>query len=164
MSPIFQTTSYVFPPGLWIRTKPQGNDAILFPLVWHFSGKDRSTTVIPPLLFLDLKRPRKRTTVVFPVYWRFDRPGYRTYFVINTYYSRNKRDETFNFWFIPLLQVQRRRPGDIMWEFLAGLTGYERVGKNRRLKIFFIPFDLEPTSTKTLSGFGGSYTSSWSDI
>ena len=159
-----KTTSYVVPPGVWIRTKPDATDAVVFPLVWHFGGKKKSTTVIPPLLYVDVKRPHKRTTVVFPLFWRFDRPGHRTYFVVNTYYSRNKRDDTFNFWFIPLLQVQRRRPGDIMWEFLAGVTGYERVGKNRRLKIFFIPFDLEPTSSKTLSGFGGSRNTSWMDI
>ena len=132
---------------------------MVFPLVWHFGGKEKSTTVIAPLLFVDLKRPQKRTTVLFPLYWRFDRAGHRTYFVVNTYYSHSKRDDTFNFWFIPLLQVQRRRPGDFKWDFLAGVAGYERVGKNRQIKILFIPIDLEPTSTKTLSGFGGTQQS-----
>ena len=159
-----KTTSWVFPPGIWVRTKPHATDAIVFPVFWRFADKDSSTTVIPPLLAWDIKGPNKRTTIQFPFYWRFDRPGHTTYFVVNTYFRRNKADDTYNFWFIPLVQVQKRRPGDIMWEVLGGVTGYERVGKNRRLKIFFIPFDLEPTSTKTLSGFGGSYTSSWTDI
>ena len=148
------STTYVVPPVL-IRDRPDALDVLLFPLVWHFGGQQESTTVALPL-FVDVKRNKKRTTVVFPFFWRFDRPGHRTYFVVNTYYRRNKADDTYNFFFLPFVQVARKRPGDIMVEVLGGVGGYERVGKNRWFKLFFVPFELEPTGTKTLSGFGGT--------
>ena len=158
-----KSTSYVVPPGLWIRTRPKGTDAVLFPLVWHFGGEQRSTTVAAPLYY-DFKRGKKRTTVFFPLFWRFDKPGSRAYFVVNTYYSYSKRDDTYNLLFLPLLQVARKRPGDIKVEFIGGVAGYERIGKNRLVTVMFIDFELQPTSGKTLSGFGGTRRMSWDEI
>jgi len=152
-------TSYVVPP-VWVRTRPEATDAVVFPLVWHFGGKEKSTTVGFPL-YWDFKRGNKRTTVVFPLYWSFDRPGHRTWVVGNTYYRKGKHDESYNFLFFPLLQVQRKRPGDIKVEFLGGVAGYERIGVNRHMTIFFIPLKLQPTSGKTLSGMGGVTNYTW---
>ena len=151
--------SYVVPP-VWVRTRPESSDAVVFPLVWHFGGVDKSTTIGFPF-YWDFKRGNKRTTIVFPLYWNFDRPGHETWVVANTYYRKGKHDDSYNFLFFPLVQVQRKRPGDIKVEVLGGVVGYERIGINRHLTIFFIPLKLQPTSGKTLSGMGGTSRYTW---
>jgi hypothetical protein len=140
-----KTTSYITLPGFWLRTRPEAIDLLLFPIVWHFGGQDRSTTIAFPL-YWDFKRPRNRTTIFFPVYWRFDSPGTISHVVLNTYYSRDKRDGTYNLICIPFVQVQKKRLGDIKVEFLGGLGGYERIGRNRLMTIFFYTFELEPVA------------------
>ena len=152
-------TSYVVPP-VWVRTRPESSDTVVFPLVWHFGGVKKSTTIGFPF-YWDFKRGSKRTTVVFPLYWNFDRPGHETWVVANTYYRKGKHDDSYNFLFFPLVQVQRKRPGDIKVEILGGVVGYERIGINRHLTIFFIPLKLQPTSGKTLSGMGGTSRYTW---
>jgi hypothetical protein len=32
-----------------------------------------------------------------------------------------------------------------MWEVLLGMFGWERIGRNRFLRVLFIPFELDPT-------------------
>jgi hypothetical protein len=155
-----RSTDWVFPP-VWVTVNPRAIDVLIVPVLWHWGGKDRSTSVIVPL-YWDFKRPSGRSTVVFPFFWRFDRATERKYVVLNSYYVYNKKDSTYNFLFLPLLQVQRKRPGDLKVEFLAGVAGYERIGKNRFLTLFFYSFPLEPTSGKTLSKFGGTNVS-WTD-
>jgi hypothetical protein len=135
------------PPGLWLRSRPDGNDAVVFPLVWHFGQSKRSSTVVFPL-YWDFKREKRRSTVLFPFYWRFDRPDARTTIVFNTYYRRNKRDGTYNFHFFPFFQLQRRRVGDIRVDVLAGLFGYERIGRNRILTLLFFPIALKPAPAR----------------
>ena len=51
---------------------------------------------------------------------------------------------TSHFWFVPFWESQVKRPGDTMWEVLLGALGWERIGRNRYLKVLFIPFELEP--------------------
>ncbi len=152
-------TDYVIPP-VWVRTRPESSDAVVFPLVWHFGGVEDSTTVGFPF-YWDFKRGKKRTTVVFPLYWSFDRPGHHSWVVGNTYYRKSKKDDTYNLIVFPVVQVARKRPGDIMVEFLGGVFGYERIGRNRLLTIMFLPLKLDPTSGKTLSGFGGTTSYTW---
>ena len=42
-----------------------------------------------------------------------------------------------------------------MWESLLGLVGYERAGRNRFLKLLFIPFKMDPVPrTQTASWYG----------
>jgi hypothetical protein len=140
---VARSRSYFTPPGIYVRRHPEGTDAVVFPLFWHFSEKKESTTLGLPL-YWDMRRPGRRCTVFFPFFWRFDRPDERTTFVVNTYYHQNKKDGTYNFIFIPLFQVQRKRPQDFKLEFLGGIVGYERVGRNRLLTLFFYTFPLEP--------------------
>ena len=49
---------------------------------------------------------------------------------------------TSRFFIFPLWESAVKRPGDYMWEVLLGLFGYERIGRNRYLKLFFFPFEL----------------------
>lgn len=149
------TSSFVVPP-LWVRQRKEATDAVLFPLVWRFGGKRSSTTVAAPL-FYDVKRPGSRTTLLVPFFLRLDRPTERRYYVLpNTFYRKSKKDGLYRFMFIPLVDVHRKRVGDIHVETLFGIVGYERVGKNRFLTLFYYTFPLEPTGPKTLSGLGGA--------
>jgi hypothetical protein len=139
------TTSYLTLPGVWVRSRAEATDAVVFPLVWHFGGKLRRTTVGFPL-YWDFVRGAgtRRSTVFFPLFWRFDNPETRTYVVANTWYKRDKRRKLYDFWFFPLVRVQKKRPGDIAVETLLNMFGYERVGRNRTLTLFFYPFRLSP--------------------
>jgi len=152
-------TSYLVPP-VWVRTHKKGTDAVVFPILWHFGGEEKSTTVAFPL-YWDFKRPGRRTTVVFPLYWRFDRAAARTYVVGNVYYRHSKLNSTYNLFVVPFVQVAEKRPGDFLVEVLGGVAGYERVGRNRFLKILFYPVKLQPTTSATLSGMGGARNVSW---
>lgn len=138
------TVSWYTLPSVWVRQRPKATDVVVFPLFWHYGGERKSSTVGFPL-YWDFKSERKRSTVLFPLFWRFDRPDHRTYVVANSYYYRNKRKQTYDFWFIPFVRVQRKRPQDINVEVLLNMFGYERVGRNRFLSFFWIPIKLEPT-------------------
>ena len=151
---------FITHPFLWVRSKPEGNDAVLFPLFWRYKDKNRSMTVAAPL-YWDFRRETKRATVFFPLFWRFENSSDRSYVVVNTYYRHSKKEDTYSFFFFPLVQVERRRPQDLNLEFLLGLVGYERIGKNRYFKLFDQRIPLSPTNAKTLSGFGGGRRVSW---
>jgi len=145
-----KTTSHLT-PLVWARRHAHGTDAVVFPLVWHFKGQHRTSTVAFPL-YWRFKRPRRDTRVVFPVYWDFARGDRRTTVVVNTLYIRDKVKKTYDFHFLPLVRVQRKRPTDFKISFVAGLFGYERIGANRFIKVFLIPIELKrkgPAGVKT---------------
>lgn len=143
-----QRSRWLFtPPAIWIRWRPQSTDAVVFPLFWHFGRRNDGTTIGFPL-YWDFRARERRSTVVFPFYWRFDRSDSRTTVLFNSYYWRSKRNAAFNYHFFPFFQLERRRLGDIRLEILAGLFGYERIGRNRLLTLFFFPFQLAPASRR----------------
>jgi hypothetical protein len=139
-SELARTTTHLT-PLTWVRRRADGTDAALFPIFWHFGGEKRASTVAFPLLW-HFRRPGKRSTVVFPVYWDFTRGARRTTVVLNTLYRRNRSKRTYDFHFLPLVRVQRKRPQDIKLSFVAGLFGYERIGRNKMLKLFLVPIDI----------------------
>ena len=139
-SEIARTTTHLT-PLTWVRRRADGTDAALFPIFWHFGGERRASTVAFPLLW-HFRRPGKRTTVVFPVYWDFARGERRTTVVLNTLYRRDRGKRTYDFHFLPLVRVQRKRPQDLKLSFIAGLFGYERAGRNRMVKLFLVPIDI----------------------
>jgi hypothetical protein len=143
-----RTTSWVLPPGIWVRTKPEAFDAVVFPVLWHFGSARSSSTVGFPL-YWDFKSQNGRTTLLIPLLLHLDRPAHRTHVVLNTYYRRDKKTPTWRFIFLPLVDVNRERPKDIQVDILGGLFGYERVGRNRLLKIFFYSFPISPAKSAT---------------
>lgn len=64
-----KTTSWVFPPILtYVKRRADGyHNAVVFPLLWHFGGKDRSTTVLFPL-FYHVRRPATQFTALLPFF------------------------------------------------------------------------------------------------
>lgn len=110
-------------------------------IYWHRSGERGYRVAFP--LYWRFKRQRRDSTVVFPVYWDFARGSRRTTVVVNTLYIRDKVNKTYDFHFLPVVRVQRKRPTDFKISFVAGLFGYERIGANRFLKVFLIPLELK---------------------
>jgi hypothetical protein len=129
-------TTWVFPPSLYVKQRPGQTDVVLFPVVWHFGSKTRSTSVGFPLWW-DFRRPGKRVSVFFPFVWRFDNPQRTHLVVLNSYYRYEKSNRTYAYHFFPVFSVARKRPGDFRFDILGGLFGYERIGRNRDLKLFF---------------------------
>jgi hypothetical protein len=121
--------AYTLAPLFYRRSGPADSTTVLFPLYWDFAGGDR------------------RSTVLFPLFARFRRPNYVSHYVFpNIYYRRGEGTQagTSRLFVFPFWESGSKRPGDTMWEVLLGLFGYERIGRNRYLKVLFFPFELEP--------------------
>jgi hypothetical protein len=147
------------------RTKKTHRFTLLPPLYWNFRNYDKLTTrrALAPLYwdFAD-KVKQRRSVVGFPFYWDFERSAQqrRTSYVLplylrlergtrvghsvlNTYFERtddpgNKR---WQFHFFPLVSFGGGEKQK-WWSFLYGLAGYERRGQYRRIRVFWIPFQL----------------------
>jgi hypothetical protein len=131
--------SYTVAPLFYRRSGATDSSTIAFPLYWRFWSQERSTTVVFPFYF-GVRRPTWEGNFIFPSIW----------------YSRGLGPEagTSHFWFVPFWESQVKRPGDYMWEALLGVLGWERIGRNRYLKVLFIPFELEPVSAAQTSWYG----------
>jgi hypothetical protein len=149
-STVDQTSRWVSLPGVFVRSHTEGTDAFLFPLVWHWAGRERSTTVVAPL-YWDFKRGTDRSSVFFPLVWRFGRADADHWVVVNTYVRTGKgKDEgTYRVVFIPLLEFGRPRPADLSWDVLGGLVGYSRIGRNRVLRLAWQDIWLTPLPART---------------
>jgi hypothetical protein len=135
-------------PNFWLRVHPGGVDAVAFPIFWRYSDGQRQSTVVFPL-FWDFRREQTRATVAFPLFWRFDSPSARFILVGNTYYRTNKVTGGYDLNIVPLLRVQRPRPEDLRFDLLGGFFGYERAGRERTMRLLFIPIGLPPAPPKT---------------
>lgn len=161
-SEIDKDTAWAIPPLLsWWRTRDNHSktDAVVFPIFWHFGGKN-STTILAPLVW-DFKRGESRTTVVFPLFAHWHRPERDGSLVLNVYYHKGLGEQagTWHLDVFPLLQLGRPRKHDFEWYFLEGLFGYSRQGRNRNLRLFWVlDFALEPVPASNLSWFGSTPT------
>ncbi len=131
--------TYTMVPLFYRRSGPNDTSTVAFPLYWRFWSEERSTTVFFPFYF-GVRRPTWEGTFIFPSIW----------------ISRGLGSEagTSHFWFVPFWESQVKRPGDYMWEALLGVLGWERIGRNRYLKVLFIPFELEPVSAAQTAWYG----------
>ncbi len=134
-------TAYNVAPLLlfYRRSSPQDSTTVAFPLFWDFKGPDRRTTLLVPF-FVGVRRPTYVARYVFP----------------NIYYRSGLGTEagTSRLFIFPIWESAVKRPGDYMWEALLGLFGFERIGRNRYLKLLFIPFQLEPAPAAQTSWYG----------
>lgn len=159
-SSIDHDTAYALPFLLsWWRTRDDKSktDAVVFPLFWHFGGKN-ATTIFGPL-YWDFCRGESRTTVAFPLFARWHRPLRDGTIVLNVYYQKGLGSDagTWHLDVFPLLQLGRPRKHDVEWSFLEGLFGYARQGRNRNLRLFWVlDFPLEPVPASNLSWFGST--------
>jgi hypothetical protein len=131
--------SYTLAPLFYRRTGPTDSTTIGFPLYWRFASEERSTTVFFPF-YVGIRRPTWNMHYVFP----------------NIYYRKGLGAEagTSHLFIFPFWESQIKRPGDYMWETLLGIVGWERIGRNRFLKLLFIPFELEPAPAAKTAWYG----------
>ena len=136
-----EQTSYTLAPLLlfYRRSAPTSSSTVAFPLFWDFRNQDRRTTVLFPL-FVGVRRPNYIARYVFP----------------NIYYRSGRGPEagTSRLFIFPFWESAVKRPGDYMWEVLLGLVGAERIGRNRYLKLLFIPFELDPAPAAQTAWYG----------
>ncbi len=159
-----KSSSIVLPPlALWVRERhdtEKAHDFAFFPLIWHFGGTEKSTSLGIPIVW-DFKRGENRTTVVAPVFARWRRSTQDHYLVLNFYYRKGIGPEegSYHANFFPLFDFGRPRKEDVAWNILEGLVGYKRAGQKRTLRIFWgIDIKLENANAKSsvTSWFGST--------
>ena len=131
--------STIITPLFFRYSSPSDATTIAFPLYWRFWSENRATTVLFPVYF-NVRRPTSDSTYVFPI----------------VYYRKGLGTEagTSHLFVFPFWESQVKRPGDTMWEVLLGLVGWERIGRNRFLKLLFIPFELEAAPAAKTAWYG----------
>lgn len=172
---IASSTTVLFPLFFDHNSYHDTRTTALFPLfVRHYRDTDQTAYTLGPL-FYRRSSPTESSTVLFPLYWDYASPGHRTQFLFplfanierstwkgtyvfpNVWYRTGKGSSagTSRLIVFPLWESEVKRPGDYMWEALLGLVGYERAGRNRFLKVLFIPFEMQAVPrTQTASWYG----------
>ncbi|MBI4703431.1 MAG: hypothetical protein HY744_20145 [Deltaproteobacteria bacterium] len=124
------------------ETSLTGWETSILPL-FHVGRSDYSTHfVVAPLLW-DFASPKKRSTVFFPVYWRFaDRDSVHQ-LIGNTYYrsERVAGGVDWEFHFFPAFSYGETPQGH-WWNVLYGLAGYTQDGTMSKMRIAYLPFVL----------------------
>jgi hypothetical protein len=128
-------------PLFFRREAGQDSATVGFPLYWSFQSAERGTSMLLPF-FVHVRRPTWGATYVFP----------------NVYYRTGQGTAagTYELHVFPFWEQAARRPGDTFWQALLGVFGYERIGRNRYLKLLFIPFELKPAPAATTEWYGRS--------
>ena len=151
--------SWWFFPTLTISTDLHGWENDLHPILYLGRSDQSSHTVIAPA-FWDFASPSGRTTVGFPVYWRFSDTSDDSVIqvAVNTLYMQKKvvGGLDWQFHVLPLLSWGGTPDGH-WWNFLFGLVGYDREGSYARIKAFWIPIQVAgPSATQTASASGAA--------
>ena len=120
----------------------RGWSTSIYPLL--FFGRDGfdTHTVIAPF-FWDFAGRSSRTTIGFPLYWRFAEDNHVSQLIGNVYYSERKVPQGLD-WQIHIFPLfsYGETPDGHFWNVLYGLAGYERRGSMTQLKTFWVPIPL----------------------
>lgn len=119
-----------------------GWETNIHPLVYLGRNQRVSHTVVAPFFF-DFASPNSRTTVGFPLFWRFDDGTSVTQLLGNTYYHERKLKQglDWEFHFFPAFSYGETPDGH-WWKVLYGLAGYTRKGTMTKMYAGWIPFTL----------------------
>jgi len=131
-------------PTFTFSTDRHGWENDLHPLVYVGRSDDSTHTVVAPV-FWDFANPTGRTTIAFPLYWRFAE-GPTTSVVqvaANTLYMEKRvpGGSDWQFHLLPLFSYGEH-PGGYFWNVLFGLAGYSRDGASAELRALWIPFSV----------------------
>ena len=135
-------TTWVF-PTFHHETRVDGWTFNIHPLLYlGTDGPDTYHDVLAPIWW-DFKSANKRTTVAFPIFWRFRDDEGVTQVAANTLYIEraSSKGPNYDFYFLPFVHVGEQPNGNA-WDFLFGFVGYKREGTYKQLKLFWIPIDL----------------------
>ncbi len=145
-------TYWVF-PNLTYTRDTKGWETDLHPIVYLGREKDASHTVLAPF-FWDFASNKGRTTIGFPLYWRFadSTDGTVTQVAANTLY-RERRVPGGTDWQFHLLPVfsYGQSPTGYWWNLLFGLAGYDRDAGTSKIKAFWLPITVSEPSANTAS-------------
>jgi hypothetical protein len=144
---IGQSREYGVSNTTWVipflhETRVDGWTFNMYPLLWLGKDGDSFHDVLAPVWW-DFVSPKRRTTIAFPVFWRFRDEEGLTQLALNTLYEERKtsKGNDFDFYFLPFVHVGEKPDGNA-WDVLFGLVGYKREGTYKQLKLFWIPIDL----------------------
>jgi hypothetical protein len=145
------TTWWVF-PTLTLNSSTHGWEGALHPLVYLGRSDDSVHTVIAPF-FWDFANPKGRTTVGFPIYWRFTDGQNDSVIQVaaNTLYTQKRvaGGIDWEFHLLPLFSYGED-PGGYFWNVLLGLAGYSRHGTSTQVRALWIPLNGgTPPATQT---------------
>lgn len=134
-------STWIF-PTFHHTTRTDGWGFNIYPFLYTGRDKTSSHSVFAPV-FWDFVAPKKRSTVVFPLFWRFADDEGTTQLALNTLYLEKPatKGKNWDFYFLPLFHVGEQPQGN-SWDVLFGFVGYKREGSYKQLKLFWIPIDL----------------------
>jgi hypothetical protein len=98
--------------------------------------------VVAPF-FWDFASRSSRTTIGFPLYWRFAEDNHTSQLIGNVYYSEQRVRQGLD-WQVHVFPFfsYGETPDGHWWNVLYGLAGYERRGSMTKLRTFWIPIPL----------------------
>jgi hypothetical protein len=138
-----QSSTWWVAPTFTFNTNTHGWEDDLHPLIYVGRSDDSSHTVVAPV-FWDFANPKGRTTIGFPIYWRFAEGQDESVaqVAVNTLYLQ-KRVAGGNDWSFHLLPLfsYGEDPTGYFWNVLFGLAGYSRHGTANQTRVFWIPFN-----------------------
>jgi hypothetical protein len=138
-------------PTLTLSSDRHGWESDLHPLIYVGRSDETSHTVVAPI-FWDFANPKGRTTIGFPVYWRFAEGPQDSVVQVaaNTVYveKRVPGGTDWQFHLLPLFSYGEH-PGGYFWNFLFGLAGYSRDGSSGQVRALWIPFNVGTPAAQT---------------
>ncbi len=137
------SNSYWVTPLFRHKTSLTGWQTNLFPL-FHIGRSNYSTHLVVAPIIWDFASPKSRSTVLFPVFWRFSSRDSIYQLVGNTYYQENRArggGKEWQFHFFPLFSYGESPQGH-WWNLLYGLAGYSREGTMSKMRLGYIPIPL----------------------
>jgi hypothetical protein len=138
------SSKWWFFPTLTLSTDTHGWEDDLHPLIYLGRSDDSTHTVVAPF-FWDFASPKGRTTIGFPLYWRFadGEDDSVVQVAANTLYMQKRvaGGHDWQFHLLPLFSYGES-PTGYFWNLLFGLAGYSRDGASATLRAFWIPFDV----------------------
>jgi hypothetical protein len=136
------STTWLF-PSFTFNTNVHGWENALHPIVYVGRKDDSTHTVVAPF-FWDFASPSGRTTIGFPLYWRFAEGQDESVLQVaaNTVYLQKRvaGGTDWSFHFAPLFSYGEDPRGHF-WNVLFGLAGFSRHGTATQTRIFWIPID-----------------------
>jgi hypothetical protein len=136
-------TYWLFPNVTYTRDLG-GWETDIHPLVYLGRDKSSSHAVFAPV-FWDFANPKGRTTIGFPLYWRFadSVDGTVTQVAANTLYRERRVSggTDWQFHLLPLFSYGQS-PSGYWWNVLFGLAGYDRDAGTSKIKAFWVPITV----------------------
>jgi len=141
-------------PTFTFHSDTTGWENDFHPIVYVGRDGDSSHTIVAPV-FWDFVNPKSRTTVGFPLYWRFAEGQDESVVQVaaNTVYIQKKvaGGTDWQFHLLPLFSYGED-PGGYFWNFLFGLAGYTREGASSTVRALWIPFESAPAAAAKTAG------------